>query len=63
MIIEDAKAYVLIPVYDEEMPLNTRGFLGKDLKASYSEEVLINALKHGEKIVYKGNEYFLDEKI
>ncbi len=62
-MIEDTKTYVLLPVYDEEMPLNARGFLGKNLKELYSEEVLINALEHGEKIVYKGNEYFLDEKL
>ena len=63
--IDDNTQYVFIPVYeeDEELQLNTRSFFGKDLKEHYLEEKLLDCLENGKKIVYKGNEYFIDIKL
>lgn len=61
----DSKAtYVLIPVYDPEVPLKSKFLFGKELLAEFKEEALIAALDTGKTtLFYKGNEYFLDEKI
>lgn len=61
----DSKAtYILIPVYDPEIPLKSKFLSGKELLAEFKEEALIQALDTGSTtLFYKGNEYFLDEKI
>lgn len=60
----DAKTqYILIPKYEEGIKLTSRIFFGKDLLESFKEEFLIDALDMGKIINYKGNDYFLDEKI
>ena len=61
----DSKAtYILILVYDPEIPLKSKFLLGKELLAEFKEEALIEALDTGSTtLFYKGNEYFLDEKI
>lgn len=65
MISIDSKAtYILIPVYDPEIPLKSKFLLGKELLVEFKEEALIEALDTGSTtLFYKGNEYFLDEKI
>lgn len=61
----DSKAtYILIPVHDPELPLKSKFLLGKELLAEFKEEALIQALDTGRTtLFYKGNEYYLDEKI
>ena len=61
--IEDSKQYVLIPVHEDGIELQARGFFGEDLKKSFNEDILIDALENGKTLIYKGNEYFLDEKL
>jgi hypothetical protein len=63
MTIEDNTSYVLLPVYNEEVPGKTKGLFGSELKKLYKEEVLLDALEKGKTLIYKGNEYFLDERI
>lgn len=62
-MFEKEKSYIMIPVYDETIHLDSKDISGSQLLAQYSEDVLIRALNNGEPLIYKGNEYYLDEKI
>lgn len=62
--IDPNKTYVLLPVYDNEVKLESKFLLGKELLKEFKEEYLIQALDVGRfTIFYKGNDYYLDEKI
>lgn len=62
--IEANKTYVLIPQHIEGLELKPRYLTGKELLKEFKEEALIQALDIGRlTLFYKGNEYFLDEKI
>jgi len=62
-MIENNKQYLLIPVHEEGFELKSREMTGAQLKESFDEKILIDALDNGKKLLYKGNEYFLDEVI
>lgn len=61
--IDDMDQLVLIPVYNPDVPLPSRGFFGHQLKETFSEAELIDALDNGKTLVYKGNEYYIDYKL
>lgn len=62
--IENNKAYILIPLQEDGIELKSRVLTGKELLAEFKEEALIQALDLGRTtLFYKGNEYFLDEKL
>lgn len=61
--IADTDQFILVPVYDPELPLPSRGVFGSDLKKVIDEPVLLDALENGKPLIYKGNEYFIDEKL
>lgn len=61
--IDDMDQLVLIPVHNPDVPLPSRGFFGHQLKETFSEAELIDALDNGKTLVYKGNEYFIDYKL
>lgn len=57
------KNYILIPVYDKEIKLESKEISGSRLTSQYSEDIIDRALNKGETLIYKGNEYFLDEAL
>lgn len=61
--IDEKTQYILIPKYEEGIELKSRFFFGRDLLENFKEDVLIDALDYGRIITYKGNDYFIDEKI
>lgn len=61
--IDDMDQLVLIPVHNPDVPLPSRGFFGHQLKETFSEAELIDALDNGKTLVYKGNEYYIDYKL
>lgn len=62
--IEENKTYILIPKQEDGIELKSRFLLGKELLANFREEDLMTALDLGRTtICYKGNDYFLDEKL
>ena len=61
--INDETMFILIPKHDPEIQLQTREVSGKELKEIFEESFLIDCLEQGTELVYKGNNYFLDEKL
>ena len=62
-MIENDKIYILNSVYEEGFPPRNKTMTGKELKENFEESKLEAALNEGCTILYKGNEYFLDESI
>lgn len=62
-MIENDKRYLLIPVHEDGLELKSRELTGAQLKVPFDEKTLVDALDNGKKLLYKGNEYFLDEVI
>ena len=60
--IEDNKTYLLIPKHEDGIELKAREMSGEALKKQFAEDKLLSVLNDGNKhIIYKGNEYYLDE--
>lgn len=61
--IDENTQYILIPKHEVGIELKSRTFFGKELLENIKEEILIDALDTGKCITFKGNDYFVDEKI
>lgn len=61
--INDDTMFILIPKHDPEIQLQTREISGKELKEVFEESFLVDCLEQGTELPYKGNTYFLDEKL
>ena len=62
-MIENGKVYVLSSLYEEGFPPRNKTMTGKELKENFEESKLEAALNERCTLLYKGNEYFLDEAL
>ena len=60
--INEDKCYVLLPKYEEGVENRPRGMTGAQLLETFGEKAQ-SAFSAGTMVVYKGNEYFIDEAI
>lgn len=61
--IQTDKKYLLNSVYKEGVEPTSRLMFGKELIETFGEEKAQLCLSSGRKIIYKGQEYFIDEAI
>lgn len=60
--INENKNYVLLPKYEEGVENRPRGMTGEQLLETFGEKAQ-SAYSSGSLVVFKGNEYYIDEAL